>query len=302
LLLGGLLALLAVPSAASASWQQTGKSTVPLYYYQGLTSSPDDQRLYFNGVHVGLYRTDGSLTEAARRDDAIPAAVHVREGYDHIGDISWDAAEGGRILLPLECYYPQAAQDNAEDRNNTCRTGSLGVADPDTLEWRYYVKGDPAEIPKFMWIEVDPAGALAWTSSRGDLLAYRVADIAAVNATDPVSGQGPLIHSVRRLAGAVPPGGMTGAAFDPASGRLFAANQQGKLFTIYSIDLADGSRQVELQLPNITGEAEGIDFFDGLGGTLHWLIQPYNTSGQPTYWSSLDTVGTGALLHFSPAP
>ena len=43
---------------------------------------------------------------------------------------------------------------------NTCGTGAFGVADPATLQFRYYVKLDPAEIPKAMWAETSPDGSL----------------------------------------------------------------------------------------------------------------------------------------------
>ena len=42
---------------------------------------------------------------------------------------------------------------------------SIGVADPDTLAWRYYVKLDKSFIDKAMWAEVSPNGQLLWTSS-----------------------------------------------------------------------------------------------------------------------------------------
>ena len=60
-------------------------------------------------------------------------------------------ADGGRILLPLECYYP-----GTPGGANTCQTGSIGVADPDTLQWQYYVKLDPASHQ-----EGDVGGGLA---------------------------------------------------------------------------------------------------------------------------------------------
>ena len=133
-----------------------------------------------------------SFTETGRNADVIPPDVHASEGYNHIGDISWDRAEGGRVLLPLECYVP-----NGPNGGNPCLHGSIGVADPGTLQWRYYVKLDPAEIPKAMWNEVSPDGTLVWTSSGGDLLAYRAADISLANAA-PAHAP---IHSVRRLQG-----------------------------------------------------------------------------------------------------
>jgi hypothetical protein len=154
-LLATALACALAPAARAADpglWRETGRSALPLYDYQGITSGPDGS-FWFDGVHVGLYRTDSQLRETGRNDDAIPPDVHLREHYNHIGDLSWDGREGGRILLPLECYYPPAG--------NTCNTGSFGVADPGTLRWRYYVKLDPAEIAKAMWVEVSPAGRLA---------------------------------------------------------------------------------------------------------------------------------------------
>src|SRR3954471_9939135 len=152
------------PAASAADpgrWTFTGASTLPLYDYQGVTSDPRG-RLFFDGVDFGLYRTDSQLNEQARNDDVIPPQVTALEGYNNIGDIGGDAAEGGRIILPLECYYPPAG--------NTCGTGSFGVADPATLRWRYYVKLDPAYIKKAMWAELSPDGSTIWTSSGNDLL------------------------------------------------------------------------------------------------------------------------------------
>ena len=147
-----------------------------------------------------------------------------REGYNHIGDITWDEREGGRILLPLECYYPGTQPDA-----NTCHTGSIGVADPRTLRWRYSVKLSPGEIPKAMWAEVSPDGRLLWTSAGDDLLAYRVADIRPGART---------LRAVRRLRGAVPPTGITGAAF--YGERLMLAGQRDIDFEVWSVDLATG--------------------------------------------------------------
>ena len=42
----------------------------------------------------------------------IAPAVRLAERYNHIEDISWDGRERGRMLLPLECYYPP--------QGNTC--------------------------------------------------------------------------------------------------------------------------------------------------------------------------------------
>jgi len=287
------------PSAHAADpgrWKETGRDSVPLYYYQGITSDPQ-KNLYFDGVDFGLYKTDASLNELARHDDEIPPQVHLEEGYDHMGDLTWDPDEGGRILLPLECYYPYPGAPNS---GNTCGfgadgqpehgTGSFGVADPATLDWRYYVKLDERDILKAMWAEVSPDAKLVWTSSGKDLLAYSTADIKPQNAAPA----GPKIRPVRRLVGAVPPTGITGAAFDGE--RLLVAGQDGGgPFQVWSIDLTTGARELQIER-TIIGESEGIDTVDALGGQLHWLIQPYNEQNIPTYG-----VTNGTLLHFAPA-
>jgi hypothetical protein len=299
LAIGVALALLAAAPALGADparWAETGRSTVPLYYYQGITSDPE-RNLYFDGVHVGLYKTDSELNEMARDDDEIPPQVHLSEGYNHIGDLTWDAAEGGRLLLPLECYYPYPGAPNS---GNTCGfgtngspepgTGSFGVADPETLAWRYYVKLDERDILKAMWAEVSPDGTLVWTSAGKDLLAYSTADVKPENAA-PLGAR---IRPVRRLDGAVPPTGITGAAF--IGERLYVAGQDGGgPFQVWSIDLTTGARELEIER-EIVGESEGLDTVDAIGGQLHWLIQPYNESNVPTYG-----VTNGTILSFTPA-
>jgi hypothetical protein len=265
-------------AADPGRWVETGFDPITINYYQGVTSDPTGD-LFFDGFTVGVYRTSGDLTEEASVANAIPADVNRREGYNHIGDLSWDAAEGGRLLLPLECY--------TFGQGNFCGTGSFGVADPQTLAWRYYVKLDPAEIQKAMWAEVSPDGSLVWTSAGSDLLAYRTSDINPANAAP----QGPLLHPVRRLVGAVPPSGVTGATF--YQGRLFLAGQDGGPFQVWSIDTQTGERTLEIE-KRVFGESEGLDVFDGRGGILHWQIGPISFSGPPTY-------GQNVLVHFVPA-
>src|SRR3954452_21303240 len=87
-----------------AEWPFTGHSQVPLEYFQGITSD-NKKHLYFDGMFVGLYRTDLDLNEQARNFNVIPAVVGAGTGYSHIGDITWDRREGGRVLLPLECLF-----------------------------------------------------------------------------------------------------------------------------------------------------------------------------------------------------
>src|SRR5215218_4195593 len=108
-MLAALAALAAWAPAASAAdpghWRATGVSRIPIEYYQGIASDPA-RRFWFDGIFAGLYRTDATLRLRARNDAVIAPDVVAREGYNHVGDISWDAREGGRILLPLECFYP----------------------------------------------------------------------------------------------------------------------------------------------------------------------------------------------------
>jgi hypothetical protein len=292
--LASAAALLALPSAARAvdpgRWAQTGRSTVPLEYYQGIASdSVQRPSLFFSGIHVGLYRTDSQLRETGRANDVIPLPVTAAERYNHIGDIAYDSREGGRVLLPMECYYPNAAPGQS-DPNNTCRTGSIAVADPRTLQWRYYVKLDPAEIPKAMWAAVSPDGELLWTQSGADLLAYSLDDVKPSNAAPGA----PPIKAVRRLPGARPPSGITGAAFH--EGRLYVAGQDNPVgFQVWSIDLATGERRLEIERV-VIGESEGIDFFSALGGELHWIVAPYNNRALPSEGPAY----TSTLLHFTP--
>jgi hypothetical protein len=276
---------LALCSPASAKdparWTLTGWSSVSNFYWQGATSAGPGGPLFFSGIVEGLYRTDRLLRQTAANAPAIPDSVKAVEGYNHVGDVSYDGAEGGRILLPLECY--RAGGPNG---GNTCGTGSIGVSDPTTLGFRYYVKLDPAEIPKAMWVEASPDGQLLWTSSGNDLLAYAAADVSAANAAPAA----PPIHSVRRLAGAVPPSGVTGAAFH--GGRLFLAGAQGTTYQVWSVDTLTGARRLELELRGVRGEAEGLHTTELRGGTLHFLVAPLGSG--PTFGP---TVG---FLHFTP--
>ena len=264
---------------------------MPIEYFQGIAANSRPS-LFFDGVFSGLYRTDTALREQARNANEIPVAVAATEGYNHIGDIAWDgpaSGDPGRVLLPLECYRP-----GGPNGGNTCGTGSIGVADPATLGWLYYVKLDPTEIPKAMWCAVSPDRQYLWTSSGKDLLAYRLADINPANAA-PLAAP---IHAAIRLKGAVPPSGITGAAF-PQGDRLFLAGGDAGPFQVWSVDLKTGARRLEIER-DIIGESEGLAHFTlsrDLGARtddLYWIITPTTFGGRPP------TYGTGrsALLHF----
>jgi hypothetical protein len=278
------LALGVAPSAGAQDpgrWLLTGASSIPFTYWQGLTSDPAESNLFFVGVFQGLWRTTPQLHQTAGVPTEIPPGVRQAEGYNHIGDPTWNPGDGGRVLLPLECFTPGVG--------NTCGTGAFGVADPATLGFRYYVKLDPAEIPKAMFAETSPDGSLIWTSSGDDLLAYRSSDVSEANR----GPSGPLLHAVRRLPGAVPPTGVTGAVF--RKGRLLLAGEADGVYQVWSVNTDTGERRLELEM-RICGESEGLDVVPTLGGELHWLIAPFDPGCQLTFGP------TSALLHFVPTP
>jgi hypothetical protein len=254
---------------------------VSLAYFQGLTHAAAGA-WFFDGIAVGLYRTDRDLRQDAVNPDALAGDL-AAQGFNHIGDLTWDAREGGRLLLPLECYVP-----GAPNGGNTCGRGAIGVADPATLKLRYAVPLDPADIPKAMWAEVSPGGSQLWTSSGDDLLAYDTAALAP-GATAPV-------RPVTRLVGAVPPSGVTGAAF--YRGRQFLAGQDGGTLQLWSVDVTGATPPLlELELSGVAAESEGLDVLDARGGILHWLLSPFAPGGKaPTYGT-----GHSELLTFVPA-
>ena len=279
-----LVALALVGPAGAADpglWRLSQADSVRLDYFQGLTHAADGS-LFFDGITVGLFRTDRDLRQRAQVANALTPDLSA-QGFNHIGDPTWDAREGGRLLLPLECYVP-----GAPNGGNTCGRGAIAVADPTTLKLRYAVSLDPADIAKAMWAEVAPGGSLLWTSSGRDLLAYDTAAIAA-GATAP-------LRPVARLAGAVPPSGVTGATF--YRGRLLLAGQAAGALQVWSIDVSGATPpRLELELPGVAAESEGLDIVDARGGILHWLLTPFPPGGaKPTYGP-----GHSELLTFVPA-
>ena len=276
---------LAGPATADTAvdWIKAGRSTIPLNYFQGITHD-DRGNLYFDGVNVGLYRTNLRLREEAGNPNVIDPAAAQDPGFNHIGDITWDAADGGRIILPLECYDP------SQNPANTCGIAGFGVADPNTLTWKYWVKLDPADIPKAMWAEVSPDGQQIWTSSGDDLLAYNAGDVTEGNAQVPGTG-GPTIRPTRRLNGAVPSHGITGATF--YQGRLYLAGQDGDKLQVPSLDVTTGKARPEIQ-ETISGESEGLDAFSGLGGDFHWMVMPIPQAGNPPTFAR----DKGTLLNY----
>jgi hypothetical protein len=281
-----LAAMLALAHRAAAAdlWTQTGSSITSVNYWQGITFAPASGAFFFDGLATGLWRTDAALRRTAGRSSGIPSSVRSAEGWNHLGDLSFDATGGGRLLVPLECYSPGAPDPN------TCKTGGFGVVDPTTLAWRYYVKLDPTQIAKAMWVEVSPDGRWAWSSSGTDLLAYDTAQITASRA-GPAGA--PLVAS-KRIAGVLRAPGVSGATF--LGDRLYLAFDRGSYVQVlsYPVDPATGdvgtAWRLEIQRTKTATlwETEGLAVANALGGTLHWQIQP-----QTPFYSR--------ILHFVPS-
>ena len=96
------------PAAADARdpgrWVLTGASSIPTNYWQGLTSDPPSERVFFVGVFEGLWRTTPACARppgTAPRSPPTsrpPRATTTSATRPGTGD-------GGRVLLPMECYY-----------------------------------------------------------------------------------------------------------------------------------------------------------------------------------------------------
>jgi hypothetical protein len=258
-----LATLALAPAAAQAAdpglWIKTSQLTKPAWYRQGLASNPLTGDVFFSGSFAGLYRTRNEA-EVARNTGPIPKDVADREKYNHIGDIAFDPAEGGRVLLPLESYAP------LQSDTNPAKTASIGVADAKTLAWKYYVKLDPAEIDKAQWVATDEAHGLVWTLGDVSLLAYNLADINPVNAAPNAAP----IHSVRRLDG-LTPDGAGGAVV--IGNRIYLSQLVNGVDRVISIDLTTGASEVEIEIPG-TLEEEGLDVGPYLDGYLHWELIP----------------------------
>ena len=68
---------------------------MPLSYFQGLTHSAAGS-WFFDGITVGLFRTDRGLVQKADNPSALTPDL-TAQGFNHIGDPAHDEAEGGRL-------------------------------------------------------------------------------------------------------------------------------------------------------------------------------------------------------------
>jgi hypothetical protein len=259
-----------LPAASAADpgrWKPGVPKPMSRYYSQGLTFDSRARTFYLDG-NVGLYRANGSLHKTGGVSDVIPLTVKRAEHYNHLGDLSFDTADGGRLLLPVECLY---------DKRNTCQTGSIAVADPGSLRWLYYVKLNPAYIKKAMWVEASPDGRWIWTSSGKSLLAYNAAEVRRANAAPA----GPkLLPKVSTESLPVP--GVSGATF--VGERLFLALNRGAHVAVVSYGInttgpapvvVDGPiPEIELKKNFLFDETEGLATAGTLNRELRWQIRP----------------------------
>jgi hypothetical protein len=261
-------------------WNLVSTTSIRIFYYQGMTDD-DHGHLYFDGIDNGLFKTDDSFNQIAGTTPYIPADVAARDKYNHIGAITYSKTAG--VLLPMECY----------NGTNCANTGAIGVADPDTLAWKYEVKLDPATIKKAMWAAVSPDGKLVWTSSGNNLLAYSMSDISPAHSWPAHAA----IKPVKTLKNAVPPSGVDGGAF--YRDRLYLAGTVGNMHQVWSIDTANGSRRLEISR-TIVGEQEGIDFVAPDGGKVHPVALCSDPScGAATHYT---TNSFGGVLHLMVMP
>jgi hypothetical protein len=278
---------------ALARWHLVGVRSSSIAYNQGVAFDAMRREFFFDGVssatNSGVYGTDAQLRQTVANTTVIPTTT---EGYNHAGDLSFDASRG-RILLPLECYYPTRG-------GNTCGVGAIGVIDPTTLAFRYYVNLDPGEIKKAIWDEISPDGQWIWTSSGTHLLAYRAADVSAATARR---------QRARKMAGIIgldlgsvlPTSAVTGATFyrhgRDRTARLLLSLNLGDRFEIVSIRTGTSrkgrpkllSRRpttiLALARSSLNNEPEGLaasprrrEHDLPLGGLLHWQMLPAITA------------------------
>src|SRR5918993_649873 len=189
-------------------------------------------------------------------------------GWSSVSNNYWQGVSSAGPGQPL--FFTGPVEGLHRTARNLRQTGSVGSVIPPSVKAveGYNHVGDPL-----------------WTSSGPDLLAYRASDVSAGNAAP---GAAP-IRAVRRLPRAVPPSGVTGAAI--YRGRLLLAGTQGTTYQVWSVDTDTGARRLELELPRVQGEAEGLTQIPLLGGRLHFVVAPL--AANPTFGPSV------GMLHFA---
>ena len=294
---GVLVGWLATP--ALADWKLNSTSGASVAYNQGMTFDQAHGNFFFDGVsstsNSAVYRTTSALSRTASNTAVIPTDPQANpQGYNHAGDLSFDPVNVSitdtgktRVLLPLECYYPDRTP------SNTCGSGAFGVVDPTTLSFLYYVKLWTPQIQKAMWDEITPDGHWIFTSAGTHLLAYNAADINKQRADYQLQGVWGGLGG-KDLGAVLATSNVSGAAFYVVSGvpRLFLALNLGTSFQVVSYGIgaaSDGTPVLLSSTPTVetslnqsssNNEPEGLavtDLFNGsypLGSVLHWQMLP----------------------------
>jgi PASTA domain len=300
----GLLIGVGVPvgwlaTPALADWKLNSTSRASVAYNQGMTFDQAHGNFFFDGVsstsNSAVYRTTSALSRTASNTAVIPTDPQANpQGYNHAGDLSFDPVNVSitdtgktRVLLPLECYYPDRTP------SNTCGSGAFGVVDPTTLSFLYYVKLWTPQIQKAMWDEITPDGHWIFTSAGTHLLAYNAADINKQRADYQLQGVWGGLGG-KDLGAVLATSNVSGAAFYVVSGvpRLFLALNLGTSFQVVSYGIgaaSDGTPVLLSSTPTVetslnqsssNNEPEGLavtDLVNGsypLGSVLHWQMLP----------------------------
>ena len=286
-------------TSALADWKLNSTTRASVAYNQGITFDQARGNFFFDGVsstsNSALYRTNSTLSRTASNTAVIPTYPQANpQGYNHAGDLSFDAVNvsitdtgRARVLLPLECYYPDRTP------SNTCGSGAFGVVDPTTLSFLYYVKLWTPQIQKAMWDEVTPDGHWIFTSAGTHLLAYNAADINKQRADYQLQGVWGGLGG-KDLGAVLATSNVGGAAFYVVAGvpRLFLALNLGTSFQVVSYGIgtaSDGTPvllsstptvEISLNQSSSNNEPEGLattGLFNGaypLGSVLHWQMLP----------------------------
>ena len=225
-----LVAALAAPGPAAGAdpgrWRLAQADSVPLSYFQGLTHSAAGA-WFFDGITVGLFRTDRDLVQKADNPSALTPRPHGPGLQPHrrpdLGRARGRApAAAARVLRPRSAQRRQHLRARRDRRGRSRHAEAALRRGPRPRRHR---QGDVG---------------------RGQPRRQRAVDVERATTCWPTTpprsraGRAGAAAPVRRLAGAVPPSGVTGAAF--YRGRLFLAGQDAGALQLWSVDVTGATR------------------------------------------------------------
>jgi hypothetical protein len=212
----------------------TGEHELDGNFRQGLGRHGDGWVIATNKT---LYRTDGSFTQTAKADNAIPPDL-VAQTYDHLGDP--DVADGV-LWVPIE-------QPSRSDGQVIARY------DPDTLA---YVGSHSVDQAHASFVAADGDVVYSMNEFDGDdaVLRYRW-DGETLEPIEPLR----MDRTLERVQGG-----------DVADGALWLSTDDDRN-GVYRVDLETGEVDDLGSAGRVEGEGEGIDATDLPSGLLHVLI------------------------------